>query len=150
MLLMMKKEIKEIIKEVAKEINVNDIKNKIDFEKYTLDFEDVSELKIHKILYFLYGFYWSEKEEELFTPNFFSYKHGPVEKNYRSNKEIFIEYDDSNKEEVDKIIKNLLKYNVWHLVEVSHLTKPWIDSGEGKIYEKKIETKEIQEYFRQI
>lgn len=112
----------------------------------------VSELQAHKILYFLYGYFWKEYEKELFKANFEAWKYGPVEVDFRKNKisKFDIKLNEIEKKFTEEKISQLLNYGVWFLVEQSHLTKPWIDnySSEVNCKWKKIKNKEIKDFFK--
>lgn len=99
----------------------------------------VTELHMHKILFFLYGGYYKKFRHELFNANFQAWKLGPVEANYRKNKnnskelnKLFpIDLQEKTKEQKDQkeyvnfTIKKLLKISAWTLVDASHLTNVW-------------------------
>lgn len=117
----------------------------------------VSELKMHKILYFLYGDFYFEYKKELFDCNFESWRWGPVEKHYRKalkkNENSFPDFDiDISNDEykyVCKIISYLLQFSTTALVDASHMTDPWKDNFSGEIHKwKTISKKDIQRYFK--
>ncbi len=147
-------EIKKLIKEIALDNKENwnkkfkeNIGNWNLNEEFTKDIDDVTDLKVHKILYFLYGFYYKEFKKELFIPNFHSYKHGPVEISYKRNNIFYINISE-NEEFIRKFIFRLMTFNVWELVERSHFTTPWKEAGAGKIYDSPMKNKSIQKYFK--
>lgn len=116
---------------------------------------NITELQGHKILYFLYGFYYYAYGKNLFTPNFKAWKYGPVESKYReqqnsendSNEEDFlIEFKDNERNFLSNIIVNLININVWDLVEVSHTTDPWKDNFES-YFDNEIKETELKKYF---
>ncbi len=115
--------------------------------------QDFSELKVHKILYFLYGIYHSrygKSDGELFEANFQAWRYGPVEINYRYSPEKFNIIIDKNKVQLMTILKNLMKFDVWDLVEHSHQTKPWIKAyNTGKMFAE-ISNENIHEYFDEV
>ena len=134
----MEMEIKELIKEVA-EKNQNDWskeykENSAKYINLVENLNDVSELKIHKILYFAYGKFGNLHNGEKLIKNakFESWRHGPVEINYRNNQNINLIFNESQRESLENIILKLIKYNVWTLVDLSHRTDPWIKAGEGR------------------
>lgn len=115
--------------------------------------EKITELHIHKILYFLFGFFWKEYKKELFNANFEAWKYGPIEIDFRNKKnleklEIFI--NNNELKFLDKIIFNLLKYDVWNLVDESHKTLPWLENYiEGEIHSM-IKIENIKKYFESL
>lgn len=127
-------------------------KDKLD-NKLIENLKDFTELKVHKILYFLYGFHFSKNDEELFEPNFQAWRYGPVEINYRYNspkKAFKLMLVPDNKEKVKRILSTLMIKDVWELVELSHSTKPWKDAfGNGRTFSV-IPKESIKEYFKGI
>ncbi len=102
---------------------------------------DVSELMMHKILYIQYGLFYSKFNKELFPhANFVAWKLGPVEIDYRKNKETYLNIQKFNiclnQEEVDYlklITKKLLQTSAFFLVDFTHTTQAWLDAyEEGK------------------
>ena len=101
---------KEIIKFYEEEQ-----KNENIFEN---DIEKISNLRIQKLLFFIYGFYWKEKKEEIMPIVFEAWQHGPVIKelynfitsnldteNLKRNNEINLEwFKDAKNPKYDKKI----------------------------------------------
>lgn len=93
---------------------------------------------MHKILFFTYGMFYKKYKIELWKPKFASWTYGPVELNYRFNKESLVGEIDINslnvkqQEFLNNLIKNLLKLSVWTLVDYSHTTKPYINGLNNK------------------
>lgn len=86
---------------------------------------------MHKILFFVYGIFYSKFNIELWNPDFHSWKLGPVEikyKNYFENKTLEnfnhfnINFDLTNEHKLFlfKTLENLFKISTWDLVEYSH------------------------------
>ncbi len=147
-------EIKELIKEIAndkKDEWKNEYKSLIKEDKknlfkFTMYIEDISEIKIHKILYFLHGFYQSKFNENIFKdPYFESWKYGPVEIIYRNNKsrDIFI---NENEKWVKEMLFNLMRNETTHLIDLTHSTDPWIKAGSGKKFHEPIKDEDIREF----
>ncbi len=101
---------------------------------------NVSELMMHKVLYFQYGLFTSKFNRELITPIFSAQASGPIEIEYRkliksniSNKNHFMVM--LNQEEYDylvEITKKLLLYPIHFLTDVSHNTNAWFDNYDSK------------------
>lgn len=96
----------------------------------------VTELHMHKILFFLYGGYYKKFKQELFDAHFEAWRLGPVEISYRKNKndnkelnKIFdLKMDKKTKDQkqyIDSTVRKLLKISAWTLVDASHLTNVW-------------------------
>lgn len=128
-----------------KKINLIDFIKEINskLSKYTKEQDlneenNVSELHIHKILFIIYGAFYTKFKKELFKPNFQAWKYGPVEIDYRryiKNHEPFDfdKFDVSLKENKEKmylsnLITKLLKFSPWSLVEYTHSLDAWIDN----------------------
>ncbi|WP_348735121.1 type II toxin-antitoxin system antitoxin SocA domain-containing protein [Spiroplasma endosymbiont of Ammophila pubescens] len=57
-------------------------------DEFAMFLLEINNLKMQKILYFLFGFYFSETKQELFPKDFYAWKYGPViQKLYYFNKE---------------------------------------------------------------
>ena len=70
--------------------NINDsmdyeLENLYPYKKAKLDNQEnkISELFMHKILFFIYGGFYKNFKKDLFEPNFETWKYGPVEIDYR-------------------------------------------------------------------
>ncbi len=121
----------------------------------------VSNLKLQKMLYFLYGWYYAEFHKSLFNDNFVAWKLGPV------IQDVYFEYSkyianpiceshdvqlDLNNQEIifiNEKIEELKFKSARDLVNESHDTIPWkntFDSGAGK--GNVIPARKIQQYFQ--
>ena len=130
----------------------------------------VTELQMHKILFFLYGRFYSQYNIELWQPNFEAWKYGPVEINYRRNsleawkcgpietnyrhdswldKPIDInQLSPDQKNELHRMTVKLLRTSVWQLVDCSHTLNSWINNQDKD--NSKISKEEIQQDFSAI
>lgn len=121
-----------------------------DWKKFNQENNDLKELKIHKILYFQFGYFFKKFNKPLFDANFEAWRYGPVEKDYRNKelKKFNIQPTSEEKKYLEDITSNLLKYSTYTLVEQSHLTDPWKNNHKGdKEKWKEIPIKEIEKYF---
>lgn len=140
----------------------------IDLAKYIVskcynEHKPVSNLKLQKMLYFLYGWYYAKFNKNLFEDNFVAWKLGPVVQ------EVYFEYSkyianpicenyniqlDLNKQEIgfiDESIESLKDKSARDLVNKSHETIPWkttFDNGAGK--GNIISKRKIQSYFSEV
>lgn len=121
----------------------------------TVEIPKVSELHMHKILYYSYGFFYSKFKKELFIANFEAWKYGPVEKKYREyiktnnediKKEFNIKLDLEEESFLMSLIFKLINLSPYILVSESHNTKPWIDNYNVEQW-KKIPNNEIKMFF---
>ena len=130
-----------------KQINLIDLINEENNnlnQSNTSEFEEnnISELHIHKILYILFGKFYKEFSKNLFNhPNFEAWKFGPVEIDFRRSwksktwKEIQKFNICLNPKElmfIKKLLKKLLCYSPWTLVEITHTSDAWIYNYHGK------------------
>lgn len=110
---------------------------------------DMSPLKLQKLLYLAYEEYTKETGEKLFDDRFEVWRHGPVVrevydyfKSYASDvidEEITEKIDDVKIREVfKKVLTNFGYFNAWTLVDITHDVKGlWhkkMSSGEKYIY----------------
>lgn len=123
----------------------------------------VSNLKLQKMLYFLYGCYYSKFKKALFNDSFVAWKLGPVVldvyfeySKYISNpicEKHNIELNLTNQEinYINKKIEELNSKTPRELVNESHNTSPWestFDSGAGR--GNIIPARKIQRYFSEV
>ena len=121
--------------------------------KDTKQSNEVTELQMHKILFFLYGRFYNQYNIELWQPNFEAWKYGPVEINYRHNPKLVepIDIDQlslDQKNELHRMTIKLLKTSVWQLVDFSHTLNSWINNQNKN--NSKISKEEIQQDFSTI
>lgn len=151
-------------KKEIKKINIIDFIIDINKNLFadTKEDNEISELSIHKILYIIYGNFYSKFQWVLFNANFEAWRYGPVEINFRKyfNKKNKISYDDKlkihenfnvnlNNEEKDflfEIIERLLHFSPWTLVHYTHSTDPWLNNA--KKHSSKIPIEEIWKWFK--
>lgn len=129
-------------------------------DELEIEKNDLSELYMHKALYFLYGYFYAEFKKELFKDaKFQAWKYGPVEidvrEQFKLNKKIKdldkfnIEINTDEKKFLKKIIENLLNFSTWKIVELSHYTDPWKNNFVQNNW-KEIPIKEIKSYFEKL
>lgn len=133
----------------------NNQKEDKEFEK-----NDLTELFIHKTLYFSYGYFIAKFNKPLFDAKFEAWKYGPVEIDFRTstkkNEDIFkikkfdILLTDEEIDFLKKILSNLLSLSTWKIVELSHWTDPWKDAYDSNNDKKEISKEEIHKYFKKV
>lgn len=122
---------------------------------------EITELQMHKILFFVYGSFYNQFKKELWNANFEAWKYGPVEINYRemSNhgdnekyKLFNFKFDINNeqKEFLKILIVRLLKTSVWALVDFSHYLNCWKLKYESDEKQKVMDKNEIFNDFKNI
>lgn len=122
--------------EFIKEINNGLTKNTKELDLN--EENNVSELHTHKILFIVYGAFYTKFKRELFEANFCAWKYGPVEIDYRKyvkNKNQFnldkfniVLNDNEEKIYLSHLIEKLLKFSPWSLVEYTHSLNAWINN----------------------
>ncbi len=133
-------------------------------------FQKISQLRLHKYLYFMWGYSFSFLYEEdsnnkkiFFPANFEAWQYGPVIKNifinknkknpydvnfleeeFKSlkNKKIFFE-SQKHEDEMFKVYKFLVGLSTYKLVELSHKTDPWKNTFDNE----KINEDEMKKWF---
>lgn len=120
------------------------------------DTEDITNLKLQKLLYYAQGFYMEKYNTPLFNENIEAWTHGPVVpevyhkyKNFGSKG---IDKFEENKE-IDKdtvyILKEIYdifgKFSAWGLRNITHSETPWIEAPRGGIISKE----RIKTYFKE-
>lgn len=150
--------LKGLCKEIIKFYN-EEQKNENILEE---DIEKISNLRIQKLLFFIYGFYWKEKKQEIIPITFEAWEHWPVIKelysfiinnldksNMKRNNEIdFNWFKDAktpkyDKNLLNKILKYLSQFSTIRLVNASHKTEPWLFTENSNV----INNEEIKKWF---
>ncbi|MCF0218086.1 MAG: hypothetical protein HUJ42_03555 [Malacoplasma sp.] len=117
--------------------------NLIDLIKSINKIDQESNLKIHKILFFIYGMFYKKFSLELFHPNFSAQKNGPIEKDfckiYKNDKKEFINKfilpGDFRREHwifLNQKISWLSSFKTSELVTLSYKNKWWIENYRNK------------------
>lgn len=124
-----------------------------DFENE--DTDDISNLKLQKLLYYAQGCFLAIKNERLFEDDIVAWAHGPVvEDVYYEFKKFessgITEFKESTSIDDDTI--NLLvdiydvfgKYSAWGLRNMTHSETPWIETDRNSV----ISIESISDYFK--
>ena len=119
---------------------------------------NLSELHMHKILYIQYGLFYKQFKKELFKCDFEAWKYGPVEVNYRKNKEDkeylnkYFKVNLNKKENffLLRLTKKIIKFSPWVLVDFTHSTEAWLDNYKEDERHNKIPSKDIKKTFLNI
>lgn len=117
----------------------------------------VSELMMHKILFITYGMFYKQYNRELFKPKFVAWQYGPVEINYRKEKDnafflsnnFAITINEDEKKFLVDLITKLLWSSPWFLVEFTHQMPSWTNNyKEGSSID--IPSEQIQKDFKNV
>ncbi len=99
--------------------------------------EEIDEIKLHKITFFIQKESFLRNDKEMFKEDFVGWKHGPVCKIVRKNfKEIkknrvLINLDEKNKKIIDFIFEKYKDMDSYKLSYLTHLEYSWIKSRLG-------------------
>lgn len=117
------------------------------------DIEKMTNLRLQKILFFLYGFYWKENKKEIIPINFEAWQHGPVikelydyviekldsldKKRYEPLELSWFQSKENlnnlDRKSFKKILNHLSQYSTIRLVNASHDTEPWLKTPNSEI-----------------
>ncbi|WP_342275932.1 Panacea domain-containing protein [Spiroplasma endosymbiont of Nebria brevicollis] len=119
--------------------------------------ENISNLRLQKILLFLYCYYWKELKKEIININFYAWTYGPVVKPlYNFLKDCgsngidiyrFQEFETPkyNKKIFQKILNHLSQFSTMRLVSASHDTEPWLKTPNSSVIDNEL----IKKWFEQ-
>lgn len=120
------------------------------------DTDNISNLKLQKLLYYAQGCYLALRDRVLFNDKILAWKHGPVVEGvyYKFRKfgaDGISEFDKNI--ELDKDTENILievynvfgKYSAWGLREMTHTETPWKSTKQSE----EISQESIKEYFEE-
>lgn len=121
------------------------------------DSENLTHLKLQKLLYYAQGCYLAMKDKPLFNENILAWEHGPVVnevyqeyKDNRSNPIVFDEPYDTKKvdNETQAILKEVFdvfgQYSAWRLREMTHEEAPWKETDRNDV----IDCGKIKDFFK--
>lgn len=121
------------------------------------DTDQISNLKLQKLLYYCQGAFLALKDEKLFEDDILAWTHGPViEKIYQEYKkfgsngiteipkdEVLI--DKETTEILINTYNTFARYSAWGLRNLTHNETPWKETEQNDI----ITTDKIKKYFRE-
>lgn len=133
-------------------INYNDRLRNIDNE----DTDDISNLKLQKLLYYAQGVVLALKDKPLFSEDILAWTHGPViESVYKEFKQygskgISERFENVNiDEDTTKILIEVYKvfgqYSAWGLRNMTHEETPWKETQKNDV----ITIDKIKDYFKE-
>lgn len=121
------------------------------------DTDDISNLKLQKLLYYAQGSFLALRNEILFIEPIVAWKHGPVVEDvyheYKENGASGIKNFEAPYNKIDSNTENLLievydvfgKYSAWGLREMTHNEDPWKNTKQSET----ISNESIKKYFEE-
>ena len=122
-----------------------------------MDCDDVTPMKLQKLLYYAQGNYLAEYGEELFKEKIYRWEYGPVVREvydvYKScGRNEIIEHDTVNSVDVEylpflsRIYNDYGKYTASQLSTMTHRETPWLETQQNKEIKKTL----IKSFFSKI
>ena len=121
--------------------------------------DNISNLKLQKLVYYAQGFYLALYDKPLFSESIEAWTHGPVVPAlYREYKDFgagaipipqdmdFSIYDEQTKELLDDIFNVFGQFSAWKLRNMTHTEPPWKDAD--TCANKIISHESMKEYFK--
>lgn len=122
------------------------------------EFNDITPLKLQKLLYYAFGTYYALTDKKLFEEPIVAWQHGPVVKNvyqaYRHFKNKPISFDEvfsydkftqEDKEILESVYDRFGQYSAWKLRNMTHAEVPWVQTPDNCTIAPEL----IKEYFEQ-
>lgn len=119
------------------------------------DTDDISNLKLQKLLYYAQGCYLALENKNLFDDNIVAWKHGPVVesiyqeyKDFKSNginRYERVEIDEDTQEFLKRVYSVFGKYSAWGLRNMTHNETPWKETELNCV----ISNDSIKKYFKE-
>jgi len=130
--------------------------NETNYMKSLSDSEDLTNLKLQKLLYYAQGLYLAEHNKPLFKEKIVAWAHGPVVKEvyneYKTFGSLGIDYegeklkiDEEIQEFLKKIYDEFAQYTAWKLVDKTHSETPWNSTERNN----EIKCDKLKEFFKQ-
>lgn len=129
--------------------------------------EYITQMKLHKLLYYVQGVYLALFDEKLFDEDMLAWQHGPVVRSifdkYQGTRELgttefdqeqMNDFEEINDDEdartvLEAVYEQFGKYSAGQLRNMTHSETPWIEAWESGHGTEKISNKLITEYFRE-
>lgn len=129
--------------------------NKNNYMQNVTDTEDMTNLKLQKLLYYAQGLYLAQYNKPLFREKILAWEHGPVIKEVYDQYKSFggngikfsgsnISFADNIEEFLEKIYNRFGQYSAWKLRNMTHEEEPWQKTEQNS----EIKTNIMKEYFR--
>lgn len=123
--------------------------------------EDLTNLKLQKLVYYAQGFHLALFDKPLFDNEIQAWTHGPVSPELYSHfkdkansgepvpfdNDTFVQnLNDEEKELVEEVFNVFGKYSAWKLRDMTHTEQPWMDHE--SFPKSEIPQNELKEYFK--
>lgn len=129
--------------------------NKNNFMQNLTDTENITNMKLQKLLYYAQGYHLAIYNKPLFGEKILAWEHGPVIKEVYDEYKKFggdgIEFDGSIvdfspqvEEFLEKIYGYFGQYSAWKLRNMTHSESPWQDTVQNKEIKKEL----MKEFFK--
>lgn len=122
---------------------------------------DITNLKLNKLLYFSQGAYLAKYDKPLFSNKIEAWTHGPVVVDVYKKMQVFgknvinsdykNDFSDISEEKLEVLIDVLSKYagtTAWKLREITHTQDPWIKAINNK-NSNEISNEDIKKFFKE-
>ncbi len=110
----------------------------------------ITNLKLHKLLYYAQGCNLAMYNEPLFNEEIYNWEYGPVVKDiYQCNRKNpfttfkLIDIDSKTNALLEEVYKVFGKFSAWALMEMTHSEDPWKNTNRNEIISKE----SIRQYF---
>ena len=124
------------------------------------DTDDISNMKLQKLLFYAQSAFLAIKGEALFDNKILAWQHGPVikevyEKYKDKGNQGIIEYDENNLKDISKEDNDLLidvynlfgEYSAWGLRNLTHSENPWKSTKRNEVITTDKMAKEFREKY---
>ena len=121
------------------------------------DAEDISNLKLQKLLYYAQGIYMAMTGDKLFNDDIVAWEHGPVIANvyheyskygrngipFNESRQPLEKYTDKENNILEQVYDYFGQYSAWKLRDMTHKEKPWLSTTKNDVISPAV----IKEYF---
>ena len=118
-------------------------------------------MKLQKLVYFAYGWYYAYFNQPLFPETIYAFRHGPVVKELYERFESFggnpitedvmkMDFDAQAETILDSIWKAYEQYTDIQLSDITHTHPPWIDAYRSDEWFAVMAPESIQEHFKKL
>lgn len=113
--------------------------------------DNISNLKLQKLLYYAQGFHLAMNGEKLFEEDIVAWEHGPVVQEIYHKYKIHganaieipkkINFNDFNDDQINllnEIYQVYGQFSAWKLRNMTHSEKPWVVTGQNEVIQPRI------------